>query len=304
MKVAALDLGSNTFLLLLAEVTAGKVEKVYGDHTRVVKLGQGVQQNKRFHPDALKRAEDCFRDYQKLIEEFKPEKVMAVATSAARDAENKNDFFALAEKYHIPVKIIPGAMEAEITFQGATCDFENNVDKAVIDVGGGSTEIIGKGEDKKITGKSVDVGSVRLTEMFFPQQPPKSNEVKALFEYAQKQFGEAKAHFPKQIKEVIAVAGTPTSLACLELAQDYDESLVHKLKLTRHQIEQWIDKMSAMTIEEREKIKGMPSKRADVLVAGSLILLAAMINLNVDEVTVSTRGVRFGVALKIAQGEL
>lgn len=304
MKVAALDLGSNTFLLLLAEVKAGKVEKVFGDHTRVVKLGQGIQQNKRFHPDALKRAEDCFRDYQKLIEEFKPEKVMAVATSAARDAENKNDFFALAEKYKIPVKIIPGAMEADITFQGATCDFENNVDKAVIDVGGGSTEVIGQGENKTITGKSVDVGSVRLTEMFFPQQPPKPNEVKALFDYAQKQFAEAKPHFPKQVKEVIAVAGTPTSLACLELAKDYDESLVHKLRLTRKQIEQWIDKMSAMTIEEREKIRGMPPKRADVLVAGSLILLAAMINLNVDEVTVSTRGVRFGVALKVAQGEL
>lgn len=304
MKVAALDLGSNTFLLLLAEVNAGKIEKVLGDHTRVVKLGQGVQQNKRFHPDALKRVEDCFLDYQNLILEFKPEKIMAVATSAARDAENKNDFFVLAEKYKIPVTIIPGSMEADITFQGATCDFSDAEHKAVIDVGGGSTEIVGKGEDEKITGKSVDVGSVRLTEMFFPQQPPKPNEVKSLFEYAQKQFAEAKSFFPKQVKEVIAVAGTPTSLACLELAQDYDESKVHKLKLTAKQIETWIDKMSAMTVEAREKIKGMPPKRADVLVAGGLILLAAMKSLDVEQVTVSTRGVRFGVALKLAQGEL
>ena len=304
MKVAALDLGSNTFLLLLAEVNGGKVQKVYGDHTRVVKLGQGVQQNKKFHPDALKRAEDCFRDYQKLIEEFKPEKVLAVATSAARDAENKNDFFALAEKYKIPVQIIPGAMEADITFQGATCDFTNNVDKAVIDVGGGSTEIIGQGENRRITGKSVDVGSVRLTEMFFPQQPPKTEQVTALFEYAQKQFKQARAHFPKNVKEVIAVAGTPTSLACLELAQDYEESKVHKLTLTQNQIVKWIEKMSPMTVDEREKLKGMPSKRADVLVAGSLILLAAMKSLNVNQVTVSTRGVRFGVALKMASGEL
>lgn len=304
MKVAALDLGSNTFLLLLAEVRNGQVEKVYGDHTRVVKLGQGIQQNKKFHPDALKRAEDCFRNYAKLIAEFKPEKVLAVATSAARDAENKNDFFALAEKYKIPLQIISGSMEADITFQGATCDFANNVDKAVIDVGGGSTEIIGQGENKKITGKSVDVGSVRLTEMFFPQQPPKPQEVAALFDYAQKQFNEARAHFPKNVKEVIAVAGTPTSLACLELAQDYDESKVHKLTLTQQQIEQWVEKMSPLSVEEREKLKGMPSKRADVLVAGSLILLAAMKSLNVSQVTVSTRGVRFGVALKLASGEL
>lgn len=304
MKVAALDLGSNTFLLLLAEVKAGKVEKVYADHTRVVKLGQGVQQTKRFHPDALKRAEDCFRDYQKLIEEFKPDKVMAVATSAARDAENKDDFFALAKKYSIPVQVIPGSMEADITFQGATCDFANNVDKAVIDVGGGSTEIIGQGENKNITGKSVDVGSVRLTEMFFPQQPPKTEQVTALFEYAQKQFEQSRIHFPKKVKEVIAVAGTPTSLACLELAQDYDESKVHKLTLTQNQIVKWIEIMAPMTVEEREQLKGMPSKRADVLVAGSLILLAAMKSLNVNQVTVSTRGVRFGVALKLAEGEL
>lgn len=304
MKVAALDLGSNTFLLLLADVSAGKVTKVYGDHTRVVKLGQGVQQSKRFHPDALKRAEDCFRDYQKLIAEFKPDKVMAVATSAARDAENKDDFFALAKKYSIPVQVIPGSMEADITFQGATCDFANNVDKAVIDVGGGSTEIIGQGENKQITGKSVDVGSVRLTEMFFPQQPPKTEEVTALFEYAQQQFEKARASFPKNVKEVIAVAGTPTSLACLELAQDYDESKVHKLTLTQNKIVKWIERMAQLSVDEREKLKGMPSKRADVLVAGSLILLAAMKSLNINQVTVSTRGVRFGVALKLANGEL
>jgi exopolyphosphatase/guanosine-5'-triphosphate,3'-diphosphate pyrophosphatase len=296
VKVAALDLGSNTSLLLIAEVESGVITKVYHDETRITKLGQGVHAARKFHPDALRRMEDCLGDYGKTIKDHKCEKVAAVATSAARDVSNGGLLMEIGRKNGIPIHIISGAKEAALTFKGALCDRKSTDGIAVIDVGGGSTEIIAQEAGGEPKGTSVDVGSVRLTEMFIREHPVHADERWKLMHYVHAAF--QKAPLPEtEFNEVVAVAGTPTTLAAVDQSRDFDEKFVHGYKLSLAAIDQWTDKMAAMTVEERESLKGMQPKRADVIVAGSIILSQAIRALGKKEVTVSTRGVRYGVAL-------
>lgn len=295
MKIAALDLGSNTSLLLVAEIEGGRVVKTYFDDTRVTKMGQGVHANKRLHPEALARLDACFGEYAAEIARQKPEKVIAVATSAARDVSNGEELLQLGRKHGIPIHIIPGADEARLTFRGALCDRESLDGVAVIDVGGGSTEII-REQNGNPVGTSVDVGSVRLTELFITEHPVAGEERRRLRDYAEKAFRAAPLP-AKGFREIVAVAGTPTTLAALELRRPFEENLVHGFKLSLERIDEWTSRLAGMTVSEREKLPGMQPKRADVIVAGSEILAQAIRALGGQEVTVSTRGVRYGVAL-------
>lgn len=295
MKVAALDLGSNTSLLLIADVEGGVITNVLHDETRVTKMGQGVHANRALHPEALVRLDDCFADYSAVIKKFKPEKVVAVATSAARDVKNGEELLKLGRRHGIPIHIISGAQEARLTFRGALCDRASTSGIAVIDVGGGSTEIISD-HDGNPKGTSVDVGSVRLTELFVKHQPIPEDELAAVTKYVKEAY--ANASLPReQFQEVVAVAGTPTTLAAVEQAREFSEEIVHGFKLSSAMIEKWIAKMKSMTVDQREQLPGMQPKRADVIVTGSIILNEAMRALGQDRATVSTRGVRYGVAL-------
>jgi exopolyphosphatase/guanosine-5'-triphosphate,3'-diphosphate pyrophosphatase len=295
MRVAALDLGSNTSLLLIAEIEAEQVMRIIHDETRVTKMGQGVHANRRFHPEALARLDECLRDYSRAIREHGCEKTVAVATSAARDVHNGGDLIELGRSHGIPIHVVSGELEAQLTFRGALCDRANTKGVAVIDVGGGSTEIISEmwGQPK---GTSVDVGSVRLTELFVSKHPIPFAERASLRDYSAQAF--ARATLPKgPFREVVAVAGTPTTLAAIDQHRDFDERLVHEYKLPLATIEYWADRLAAMTVDERERLPGMQPKRADVIVTGAEILANAIRALGKSEVTVSTRGVRYGAAL-------
>jgi exopolyphosphatase/guanosine-5'-triphosphate,3'-diphosphate pyrophosphatase len=297
MRVAALDLGSNTSLLLVADVENGAIEKVVHDETTITKMGQGVHANRKLHPEALERLEECFARYRKTIVDLKCGVVLAVATSAARDVSNGHLLIELGQKYDIPIHIISGDKEAALTFKGAICDRPGEAGDgiAVIDVGGGSTEVI-TGIRGNAVGQSVDVGSVRLTELFIKHHPVSKTEREAVEKYAREAF--AKAVLSDQpIREVIAVAGTPTTLAAVDQQVEFSEEKVNGYKLSLNTIDSWTTKMAAMTVEEREELPGMQPKRADVIVAGAIILASAMRRLARQEVTVSTRGVRYGVAL-------
>lgn len=295
MKVAALDLGSNTSLLLIAEVRDGQIAEVFHDETRVTKMGQAVHATRMLHPEALARLDKCFGDYAEVIKKHSPQKIVAVATSAARDVKNGEELLKLGKKHGIPIHIISGDKEAQLTFRGALCDRKSTAGLAVIDVGGGSTEIISE-TDGAPKGTSVDVGSVRLTELLVTAHPISLDEQIKILKYSREAY--SRAPIPKaKFKEVIAVAGTPTTLAALDQRQDFSEEAVHGYKLSIKTIEAWTDKLAKMTVEQREELKGMQPKRADVIVTGSIILSEAMRALNQTEATVSTRGVRYGVAL-------
>lgn len=295
MRVAALDLGSNTSLLMIAEMDGARLKRVLHDETNVTRMGQGVHAERRLHPEALARLDACLGAYARTIAQHRCDKVIAVATSAARDVSNGGELTALGQKHGIPIFIISGDREARLTFRGALCDRATTAGCAVIDVGGGSTEIIAERNGEPV-GHSVDVGSVRLTELLVKAQPISEADIGAIKLFAGEAF--AAAPLPKaQVTEVVAVAGTPTTLAALELKRDFDESLVHGFKLSLATIEAWITRLAAMSVAEREKLPGMQPKRADVIVTGALILAGAMRALDQTEVTVSTRGVRYGVAL-------
>lgn len=298
MKVAALDLGSNTFLLLVADVAGGKVTQVYRDEIRVTRLGQEVHKNRRFHPDALVRAEECLSQYAEIIKTEKVDKVIAMATSAARDVSNGQELFAIGKKYGIPIEIIPGSREAEITFRGSTFDEANATGLAVIDVGGGSTEVIGQITAGEITGASVDLGSVRLTELFVKSHPVSQGDLADLEKYVAEKFAEAKKSFPiRQVKDVLAVAGTPTTLAAVIQGKPYSQEVVQGFRIQVTTMREWLKKLASMTVAERQALPGMDPKRADVIVAGLVILIYATEMLGLDSIKVSDRGVRYGVAL-------
>ena len=295
MRVAALDLGSNTSLLLIAEVQNGVIAQVVHDETTITRMGQGVHADRRFHPDALVRVEECLARYAKKITEFKCDVVVGVATSAARDVANGHALLSIGKKYGIPINIVSGSREAALTFQGALCDRREREGLVVIDVGGGSTELI-TCTAGNVDGVSVDVGSVRLTELFVKQDPPSSEQREQVREFAALAF--TNAILPKgPFREVVAVAGTPTTLAGLEQKIPFEEKRIHGYPLTLTQIDHWIDRLAAMPLKLREGLPGMQPKRADVIVAGAIILRQAIVALKQTKVTVSTRGVRYGVAL-------
>lgn len=296
MRVAALDLGSNTSLLLIAEMDGARLLRVLHDETNVTKMGQGVHANRSFHPDALVRMDECLAQYSRIIAKYECGKVLAVATSAARDVSNGRELLELGRIHGIPIHIISGEREAQLTFRGALCDRTSTSGLAVIDVGGGSTEVISNGGGGQIKGTSVDVGSVRLTELFVKSHPIAASALSEVRAYAEKAF--AAAPLPKTaLKEVVAVAGTPTTLAAIDQQRPFSEEAVHRYKLNLKTIEDWISRLAGMTVEEREALPGMQPKRADVIVTGSIILASAIRALGKTEVTVSTRGVRYGAAL-------
>lgn len=300
MKVAALDLGSNTFLCLIAEVTKNGIEKIYSDQVEVVRLGQGLSNSKEFHPDALKRAEACLKKFKTIIDNHKPEKILAMATSAARDAKNQIELFKIAEKFQIPLEIIPGDQEARITYQGAVSGLKTeNQNLMVIDIGGGSTEFIfGQGQ-KLISGESFNIGCVRLTEKFITSQPTADLEIQKTVEYINNDIKKALLNQPENFKldEILAVAGTPTSLVAAELGR-FNPDEIDGYQLTLEKLEQWKLKLQNSTVEEKIKL-GIPAGRADVILIGVLILLQTLKMTGLNHIRVSTRGVRYGVALEL-----
>ncbi len=304
MKVAAIDCGTNTTLLLIAEIENGRIEKVFRDEIVTTRLGQDVSKTKRLHPEALARMDECLKRYSEIISCEKPERILCVATSAARDVSNASELFAIGEHYGIPIHVIEGEIEARMTFDGATFDRVEKDGLCVIDVGGGSTEIIGS-HSGRLVGKSVNVGSVRLTEMFVTRYPTPQDEVQRLFEYATQKFDAASDDLPKgPIREVIAVAGTPTTLAAVLQNKKYSEHAVHGFKINCATLEDWVYRFAKMDLKTRMNVTGMDKKRADVIVAGTAVLLAALRALRVDAMTVSVRGVRYGIALQAALGGL
>jgi exopolyphosphatase/guanosine-5'-triphosphate,3'-diphosphate pyrophosphatase len=300
MKVAALDLGSNTFLCLIVEVVNGTVVRVISDKAEVVRLGQDVAKTKMFHPKALERAKNCLENFSKEIRLNQVENILAMATSAARDVKNGQELFSICQNLSIPLEIIPGDKEADITYLGATSsEPQDGKKKLVIDVGGGSTEFI-VGENSKVHfAKSLDIGCVRLTEKLISKYPVSNDEAKSIHQYIDDQIKQIESEISKyKIDQIIAVAGTPTSLAAAEIGI-YEDSKVNGYKLSLDSLISWEEKLRQLTPEEIVSKYRFEKGRADVLLVGVIILLKTLQILNLREMTVSTKGVRYGVALEI-----
>lgn len=301
-RFAGLDLGTNTFLCLIADVdsVSGDVT-VVRDEVRIVRLGQGVDANKALHPEALLRAEACFKEFENFVLEAKPEKVLAVATSATRDSTNGHLLIELGRKHGIPIEVISGEREAELTFQGSLESHWQGL-TAVIDVGGGSTEVIIGDKNGIVLRFSADVGSVRLTEKYVTSHPIAAAEMQEMEYLVRRRLHEGLlksaavwSELRPKIQNVVAVAGTPTTLAAVVLGKPFEADSIHGFSLSMKTLEDMTSNLASKTVEQRQAMGGMEPKRADVIVAGAICLKEAGRLLGADALEVSIRGLRYGV---------
>jgi exopolyphosphatase/guanosine-5'-triphosphate,3'-diphosphate pyrophosphatase len=300
---AAIDIGSNTVLLLVGTVTDKRVTVLHEEQC-APRLGQGVDAEQNLHPKSIKRVIEILKTYQSVLDEEFPEVQNAVvtATSAVRDAANKRDFTdRVLQETGLNVRILSGADEADFTYAGAhSVISEREGVTAVIDIGGGSTEVaIGKNHimhDRH----SFDVGSVRYTERFLKTDPPSVQEIKRCRKAIRDALRERSFNW-KRDTSLIGVAGTVTSLASIAYKIDtYQPEKLNNKVLTLEQIsaqvKNFMGKKSGQLLENNSEIlKG----RADVILAGMLILEEFMKLYHITELTVSTGGIRHGGLMRV-----
>jgi exopolyphosphatase/guanosine-5'-triphosphate,3'-diphosphate pyrophosphatase len=302
MRVAVVDIGTNSTRLLIADVADGRVTEVER-RTTVTRLGQGVDHSGELRPEAMARVSAALDTYKKLIDDYNVEAVTGVLTSAVRDARNGAEFTAsINERYGIGARTITGDEEARLTYLGATSDRTDDAEasaRVVIDIGGGSTELVaghGPAVDFHV---STQAGVVRQTERFIRSDPPRPEELQQLQAEAAEIFAQAVPEAERErVHSGIAVAGTATSCAAmLQELDPYDPARVHGFRLLRAQAEMLLAKLAAMTLEERRRVTGLHPDRAPAIVAGVILLLEAMRIFGLVEVEVSEHDILRGAAL-------
>ncbi|NUM89679.1 MAG: Ppx/GppA family phosphatase [Bdellovibrionales bacterium] len=299
MLRAGIDIGTNTILLLVAEVKNGRVARVLEDHVRVVRLGQGVDQNRAFHPEALDRARKCFAEYAEILRRYPGVRVKAAATSGSRDAANSAAFFEeVRRSYGIPVEVISGEEEALYSFLGGVPEGGNDpCAYAVLDIGGGSTEIVGQEPSGALFRYSFDLGCVRMTERFLRNDPATREELEELRRYVVAVLAEKRGLLEEAgRRQLIGVAGTATYLASASLGLPrFDLERVHGARLSAAAVDELIRRFLPMTASERIGIGGMDRGRADVILGGAVILREVLRMAGLQELTASVRGLRYGL---------
>jgi exopolyphosphatase/guanosine-5'-triphosphate,3'-diphosphate pyrophosphatase len=298
---AGIDIGTNTILLLVAKVDGGAVQALE-DHVTVVRLGQGVDKNRAFHPDALERARACFARYAEVLKKYPGLSVRAAATSGSRDAKNSPEFFReVEEKYGIPVSVISGEEEARLSFQGALSGLRDDPGSlAVLDIGGGSSEIVGKEESGGgLFRFSFDMGCVRLSERFLSSDPATPAQLGALRAFVQRDLATQKSTLEKvRGKKLVGVAGTATYLASASLGlKAFDPEKVDGHVVTLQELRRLIAEFSPLTSAQRLGLGGMDKGRADVILAGAIILEEILLATGLPSYQASVRGLRYGLVL-------
>ena len=296
------DMGTNSTRLLVADVEDGEVKELERRST-VTRLGRGVDTSRQLATEAIEDVASAVGEYIKLYEPLEPDVVLALATSAVRDAENSGAFIAeLRERFALNARILTGEEEARLTYVGAVAGRAPSDGTLVIDIGGGSTEIVvGSGREMAFH-TSLQLGTVRHTERHIRNDPPTAPELEALAEDIRKQlFAELAAADFFEIHTGIAVAGTPTSLAAIDQELDpYDPERVHGYVLSLDAIQHMYSMLSGKSLEERLKVPGLHPGRAPTIVAGVVILIQAMRAFGLQEIEVSEHDILYGAALEAA----
>lgn len=297
-KVASIDIGTNTILLLIAEAGRGGLKTLYDTET-IVRLGEGVHKTGILSESAMERGFQTLKEYLRRCHEMNVQKILAVGTSALREAKN-NGFFLqkVKEEFGLDIEVISGEEEARLSFLAVVKDLHplpKNL--LVVDVGGGSTELIfGKG-DEIIEWKSLPLGIVRLTERFLLSDPVKDEEYRAMVGEIQRQLSGCPV--PEYPPAMVSIGGTGTALASVEQGLDqFIAERIHRFVLTREALKDQLSLYCSKTIAERKKIKGLPPSRADVILTGGTILHLIMERFDCSSLMVSAHGVRYGLLYK------
>lgn len=303
MKKAIIDIGTNTVILLIAEICPDHSYQVLHDEASITRLGEGIHQSPVFLNSGMDRTLAALTNFKTIIDRHGCDSVLAVGTAAFRNAKNAGDFInRIQNECKIPVQIISGEKEANLIFQATTVDFQK-LEKPilVVDIGGGSTELI-LDDSQKVTAISLPFGSVKLTERFIQSDPPALEEIRALQKFLQ---NELKNHFLEWAWgptptvnpiNLIATAGTATTLCALAQGlTKYNPAKVHGAQMDKKSLFDLRDQLQILPFKERSALPCLEPLRADVIVAGAHILSEVVTHFGVEKFWISDRGLRYGI---------
>ncbi|WP_294707993.1 Ppx/GppA phosphatase family protein [uncultured Fusobacterium sp.] len=284
-----IDIGTNSCRLFIAELEntseGKKIKRELVKDVEIVKLGEGVNKTHNLNPNAIKRTLDCLKKYKEKASSYGVENIKAFATSAVRDAENREVFLQEVLKLGIKIECISGKTEATLNFLGSSLVFKDRI--LVVDIGGGSTEFT-LGKDKSIDFiQSINIGAVRATEKFFSDNDYSEEKLEKCKVWIRKNLEILKTIKDREFK-LIGVAGTATTqISVRDKMEIYDSSKVHMATLTLDELKENLSLFLSKNFEERKNIVGLEEKRADVIIAGTLILLTILEELNQDKIIIS-----------------
>ncbi|MEO5930544.1 MAG: Ppx/GppA phosphatase family protein [Candidatus Kapaibacterium sp.] len=299
MIFSVIDIGTNTILMATLAVDAGGGITILGDEHEIARLGKGVDATRRILPETFDRVAEYLSRYRAIAERLGAERIIAFGTSALRDANNREDFIrAMRERTGIEIALLSGTEEAELTYSGALFKLDMvGSAHAVIDIGGGSTEIAAGADGRLKDAISLDIGAVRITERFLSTLPPSADAIRSARAMARQAMARA-FELPADI-DVVGVAGTVTTFgAILTGMRRFDAEELNGLRLPMAEVSRIVAELLAMPVERIATIPGVHPDRADLLPGGGIILEECMRRYDLPAITVSTRGVRYGVALR------
>ncbi|PZT69335.1 exopolyphosphatase [Streptomyces sp. SW4] len=311
-RVAAVDCGTNSIRLLVADTDPATGELTDLDRRMtIVRLGQGVDRTGRLAPEALERTFAACREYAEVIKEHGAERVRFVATSASRDAENRDEFVrGVVDILGVEPEVITGDQEAEFSFTGATRELTGRADLhrpfLVVDIGGGSTEFV-VGDDRVRAARSVDVGCVRMTERHLVRDgevtdPPTEEQIAAMRADIEAALDLAERTVPlREARTLVGLAGSVTTVAAIALdLPEYDSAAIHHSRIGLDRVREISRRLLHSTHAERAAIPSMHPGRVDVIAAGALVLLAVMERMGAEEVVVSEHDILDGIAWSVS----
>jgi exopolyphosphatase/guanosine-5'-triphosphate,3'-diphosphate pyrophosphatase len=299
-RIAAIDIGTNSMRLLLCEYDNGcfgHKEK----HLIVTRMGQGLSSKGLISQDAMERNLNALKIFKEKADRFGAQEIIAIATSAVRDAENREEFINAAKQCtNINVMVIAGELEADLGITGVASDYKTVGNILVIDIGGGSTELVLGNEQGINYSTSINAGTVRMTERFITGHPIKENEIINLKNNLEHLFEEALKQLKnKKIQKAIAIGGTATTMAAIyHNLCIYDAEKVHNTSVDLEYLHNLLEKLKNMSVEQRYDIKGLQKERADVIPAGMIIMLHIMESLHLESFTASENDNLEGAVIK------
>ncbi|HEY4398414.1 MAG TPA: Ppx/GppA phosphatase family protein [Acidimicrobiia bacterium] len=304
-RVGAIDIGTNSVRLLVADVDgAGETAKLdpVDRRIRITRLGQGVDESRRLDPEAISRTLDVLREFRGALDELGVERARATATSAVRDADNRDEFMeAAADVLGFEPELLPGTEEARLSFMGATAGLDEPAPYLTLDIGGGSTEfVVGTHEPEGLI--SVDTGSVRITEQHLRSDPPEPEELSEAVSVVRAHLADVEREVPavREAATLIGVAGTITTVAAIELGlTEYDRDKIHHFRLARTAAEEVFRTLATEPVEVRRHNPGLDPGRVDIIVGGTLILVTIMRTFDFNEILVSEADILDGLVRSI-----
>jgi exopolyphosphatase/guanosine-5'-triphosphate,3'-diphosphate pyrophosphatase len=304
MRVAAIDCGTNSTRLLIAEPSSdSRGFAILDRRMHITRLGQGVNATSRLAPEAIERTAAVLREYRVAMDDHGVERVRITATSAARDAANRDDFFSVAKEIiGVEPELLSGDEEARLSFRGATADLDpDDGPFLIVDIGGGSTEFV-VGTKEPEAALSVDIGCVRITEQELHHDPPTAEELSIALSIIDAYLDDVDREVPgvSDARTFVGLAGTITTVAAVEIGLvEYDRDRIHHFHLTHAAAEDVFRTLATESHDDRLANPGLEPQRADVIVGGCCILVAIFRHWGFDECLVSEADILDGLALSL-----